>query len=65
MSIFDGPIARCEAVHEMVLTDETQVECAREHDCPADRQCPLQGWFTETSGLGETEPAALLAQALH
>ena len=55
MSIFDAPIARCEAVHEMVLTDETQCECAREHDCPPDRICPLQGYFTETSGIAEAE----------
>ncbi len=47
MSIFDSPIARCEAVREMVLTDETQAECAREHDCPADRICPLCGYFVE------------------
>ena len=54
MSIFDAPIARCEAIHEMVLTDETQFECAREHECPADRDCPLKGYFTETSGISET-----------
>lgn len=53
MSIFDSPIGRCEAVHEMVLTDETQGECAREHDCPPGRDCPLQGYFTETSGIAE------------
>lgn len=51
MSTFDSPIARCEAVHEMVLTDETQAECAREHNCPVDRVCPLCGYFTETSGV--------------
>lgn len=53
MSIFDSPIARCDAVHEIVLTDETQVECAREHECPPGRQCPLCGYFTETSGVVE------------
>ncbi len=47
MSIFDSPIARCEAVREMVLTDETQAQCAREHECPADRICPLCGYFVE------------------
>lgn len=51
---FDSPISRCEAVHEMVLTDQTQAECAREHDCPPDRVCPLCGYFTETSGITET-----------
>ena len=34
MSFFDSPIAPCEVVHEMVMTDETQAECAREHECP-------------------------------
>jgi len=53
MSIFDSPIARCEAVREMVLTDETQAECAREHACPPGRVCPLCGYFTEQSGISE------------
>ncbi len=53
MSIIDSPIARCEAVHAMVLTDETQAECAHEHDCPPGRECPLHGYFTETSGIAE------------
>jgi len=54
MSIFDSPIARCEAVREMVLTDETQAECAREHACPPNRVCPLCGYFAEQSGITET-----------
>lgn len=54
MSIFDSPIARCEMVHEMVLTDETQSECAREHDCAPGQVCPLCGYFSEYSGLVET-----------
>lgn len=45
MSVFDSPIARCDAVREMVLTDETQAECAREHACPPGRICPLCGYF--------------------
>ncbi len=49
MSFFDSPIGRCDAVHEMVLLDETQQECAREHDCPAGRLCPLEGYFAETA----------------
>ena len=43
MSVFDSPISRCDAVREMVLTDETQAECAREHACPTGRICPLYG----------------------
>ena len=34
MSFFDAPIARCEAVRQMVLTDETQAQEAGAH--PAD-----------------------------
>ncbi|MFV0371727.1 MAG: hypothetical protein ACK5JI_08865 [Azonexus sp.] len=51
MSIFDAPIARCEAARAMVLTDSTQRECAREHACPKNRQCPLEGCFAELSGV--------------
>jgi len=49
MSVFDSPIARCEAVREMVLTDATQAECAREHNCPAGRICPLCGYFVDAT----------------
>ena len=49
MSFFDSPIGRCEAVHEMVLLDETQRECAREHGCPPDRVCPLEAYFEDES----------------
>lgn len=64
MSVFDAPIARCEAVHEMVLTDETMVECACEHACPPDRRCPLLTYFTPTSGVAEGDPPAV-ARPLH
>ncbi|MCL2524804.1 MAG: hypothetical protein FWF20_02310 [Betaproteobacteria bacterium] len=56
MVTFDSPIARCDAVHEMVLTDETQAECAREHACPPGRTCPLCGYFADS-----TERAAVVA----
>ena len=52
---FDSPIARCELVREMVLTDQTQKECAREHKCPPKRSCPLVRRFTETSGIVESD----------
>ena len=51
MSVFDSPIARCDAVREMVLTDETQAECAREHACPAGRICPLCGSLSTRQSL--------------
>lgn len=56
MSIIDSPLGRCEAVHEMVLLDETQAECAHEHECPKGRVCPLKGYFTETTGISEEHP---------
>lgn len=57
MSYFDSPLARCEAVRELVLTDETQAECAREHNCPPGFKCPLCGYFTEQSGLSDEATA--------
>ncbi|QWT44903.1 hypothetical protein [Azospira inquinata] len=62
MCYFDSPIGRCEAVKEMVLMDQTQGQCAREHHCPAGRTCPLAGCFTTCSGLYE-EDAGLMPPA--
>ena len=45
--MFDSPVARCEIIEEMVLIDETQAECAREHGCPRGRVCPLARYFAE------------------
>lgn len=55
MSFFDGSIGRCEAVREMVLTDQTQRQCALEHGCPPGRECPLDGCFAKVSGLAESD----------
>ncbi|AYH42319.1 hypothetical protein [Azoarcus sp. DN11] len=60
MTFLDSPIGRCEAVREMVLLDETQAECACEHGCADDCDCPLKGWFTEQSGV--SDPARLPAR---
>ena len=57
MSFFDSPVGRCEAVREMVLLDETQQECAREHGCAPGCACPLVGYFAERSGV--SDPASL------
>jgi hypothetical protein len=62
MSFIDSPIGRCEAVKEMVLLDETQRECAREHGCPPGRNCPLEGCFALVSGLS-AEDAERLARS--
>ena len=56
MCFFDSPCSPCEVVHEMVLTDETQSECAREHGCAQNTVCPLCNCFTKTSGLAEWHP---------
>ncbi len=63
MSFFDSPLARCEAVRQMVVTDETQAECAREHDCPPGFKCPLCGYFTESSGISEEASEQVLSAA--
>lgn len=62
MSFVDSPMARCEFAKEIVLTDETQGECARDHDCPPGTVCPLCGYFTETSGISEESVRMELAQ---
>jgi hypothetical protein len=63
MSFIDSPISRCEAVREMVLTDQTQRQCAFEHECPPGRNCPLDGCFAEISGLTEAATLAEVAAA--
>ena len=55
--MFDSPMSRCEVIHQMVLTDQTQAECVREHDCPPGTVCPLAGCFYEVSGISEAMPA--------
>ncbi len=62
MSFIDSPMARCEFAHAIVLTDETQSECAREHECPPGTVCPLCAYFTETSGITEDAVRADLAR---
>jgi len=59
MSAFDSPVSRCYAVRELVLTDETQAECAHEHECPADRACPLDGYFVDEEALRQRMEEAL------
>lgn len=63
MSFIDTPISRCEAAHAMVLTDQTQRECALEHGCPPGRNCPLDGCFALQSGITEESTLAQVAAA--
>lgn len=44
--MFDSPIDHCPVCGQMVLLDQTQDECAREHGCSRDTACPLQSYFT-------------------
>lgn len=55
MSYIDSPIGLCEAEHTVVLTDQTQKECALEHGCPPGRNCPLDGCFARVSGITEAQ----------
>jgi hypothetical protein len=63
--MFDSPISRCEAVREMVITDQTQAECSREHSCPTDRICPLSGYFSATSGIFEANLESITHSEVH
>ena len=67
MSFIDSPISSCNAVREMVLTDQTQRECALEHGCPPGRNCPLDGCFAAISGItvAATLEQLAAAQAAH
>lgn len=56
MCTFDAPIARCEAMNQMVLLDETRKECACEHGCPPGQICPLAANFAHLSGVYEAHP---------
>lgn len=44
--MFDSPIEACPVCGQMVVLDQTQVECAREHHCSGETECPLQKFFT-------------------
>ena len=44
--MFDSPIEPCPLCGEMVLLDQTQRECAKEHHCRKGTECPLQSYFT-------------------
>ncbi|MCB1909878.1 MAG: hypothetical protein KDH15_21165 [Rhodocyclaceae bacterium] len=53
MSFLDSPISRCEEKRTIVLTDQTQAQCAREHGCEPGTRCPLCGCFVEVSGISD------------
>ena len=44
--MFDSPIEPCPVCGEMVVLDQTQSECAREHHCSSETVCPLLKCFT-------------------
>ena len=43
---FDTPFEVCPVCNQYVMLDQAQRECAREHGCARDRQCPLERYFT-------------------
>lgn len=45
MVTFDSPIERCSVCKSYVLMDQTQEECAREHQCGRGTDCPLKRYF--------------------
>jgi hypothetical protein len=44
--MFDSPFDHCPVCGQMVLLDQTRIECSREHSCRIDMPCPLQNYFT-------------------
>ena len=46
---FDSPIELCVVCKRYVLLDQTQKECALEHQCRRDERCPLAKYFTGKS----------------
>ena len=62
MSIFDCPISRCEAMRTLVVTDQTQQQCAHENDCPPGTVCPLADCFSGHEWVDEAPAAAAPGQ---
>ena len=55
MSYLDSPIGFCAVERAIVLTDQTQKQCALEHGCLPGRKCPLHGCFAHVSGITDAE----------
>ena len=52
--MFDSPFTYCAVCKEGVLLDQTQADCAREHDCKV-AKCPLKAYFA-TPDASRTVP---------
>lgn len=52
------PTARCELAHATVSTAQTQAECARQHNCPPGRLCPLGACFANIHAANRSLYAA-------
>ena len=39
----------CVEAQTFVFTDQTQLECSTEHECPEGTKCPLDGCFADGS----------------
>lgn len=56
--MFDSPFEFCSVCRQYVLLDQTQRQCAREHDCSEAARCPLRRCFTGIEfGAGRIAPA--------
>ena len=44
--MFDSPFDVCPVCRQVVLLDQTQAQCAREHGCPGAGACSLEPYFT-------------------
>ena len=57
--MFYSPFEGCEICRQYVLLDQTQLDCAREHDCHVEN-CPLARFFAQARegappGTGDAE----------
>lgn len=43
--MFNSPLQYCKVIEEYVALDQTQRQCALEHNCGVGPWCPLEAWF--------------------
>ena len=44
--MYDSPFEFCRVCRQYVLLDQTQPQCAREHECDGTFACPLARYFS-------------------
>ena len=60
--MFNSPLHYCPLCRQYVALDQSQSECAREHDCSPEQPCPLAHLFS-VRAPGDTPRGATDAPA--